>query len=655
MGGDINYCMKLTVILACLLCLLSAASVGAVDSSSTEMVGLRHLSEYLGLLPEDISFRGDYTQPDSFRLQVVADLMTNPLGMIDYADAIKKAHIRTQPEMAAAYLFQDLAREGRPARSRAYQANVSEIQRSYSLYYTDLNLNRLLTQAAIYLDITFPRSTELSLGRLTSSERQFLRREFLELIVVHEEEEFFSVEAMDSLEKVEEEYTERFVKFGMKIDKDPIIDAGIECLRHMTLEVKNLQQALSRPSQSVEDMLNVTTTFFPAGADLEHVLGRQSGWAVGGRGNDYYHGEYEFILDFGGDDVYDLTYDPANPHGVIIIDLSGNDTYRAGSDFAFGSGCFSVGLLLDYGGNDSYDCRSFGLGSGYFGFGLVYDAEGDDRYSGDTFLQGAGCFGLGLLIDEGGRDVYSAALAAQGCAFTEGLGALYDLGGNDIYSAGGKYKDILRYEDHYYSFSQGFSIGFRPLMSGGIGVLVDGAGNDSYLSDIFAQATSYWWSLGVICDEAGNDSYHSFQYAQGAATHMSNGILVDDGGNDVYFSKGVSQGCGHDYSCGLLLDRGGDDTYTAYDLSQAAGSANGAGVLIDNSGDDRYFIKKPSNSQGYGNPRREFGSIGLFLDLGGQDQYAGNGHDNYYWRTKSKWGGGMDIELNPPDSSEGNK
>ncbi|MCK4372041.1 MAG: hypothetical protein KAW61_02790, partial [candidate division Zixibacteria bacterium] len=61
------------------------------------------------------------------------------------------------------------------------------------------------------------------------------------------------------------------------------------------------------------------------------------------------------------------------------------------------------------------------------------------------------------------------------------------------------------------------------------------------------------------------------------------------------------------------------------------------------------------NTQGYGNPRRDFGSIGLFIDLGGDDQYLGNGRNDYYWRTDSKWGGGMDIELNPPDTSEANR
>ena len=157
----------------------------------------------------------------------------------------------------------------------------------------------------------------------------------------------------------------------------------------------------------------------------------------------------------------------------------------------------------------------------------------------------------------------------------------------------------------------------------------------------------------MIYDSSGNDNYQSFQYAQGAATHMTLGLLVDDYGNDVYSGKGLMQGCGHDYSCGMILDRHGDDTYTCFDLSQGAGSANGAGVLIDNEGNDRYFSRNALNTQGYGNPRRDFGSIGLFIDLGGEDQYLGNGKNNFYWRTDSKWGGGMDVELNQPDSVSG--
>lgn len=646
--------MKTTAVFV--LVLFSACNALSQESknSQPEWKGLQILTEYAGLKPDDISFRGDYLDPDKYRLKTISDLMGQPLNMMFYVDQLKAGHVPKQPEIIAALMFQDIARDDQTSRGAPYQAQGAEIQNAYNLYYNDQTLNQFLSKMVVYIDHIFPRSTDKMLASLTNSQKKFLLNEFKELVITREEEEFYSVEKIDSLEKLEEHYSEQFVEFANGIDKDPIVQAGIDCFKRILPEIRTIQRILKSNKEAAERIMQ-TAPYLPKDIDLSSYLGTQSGWAVGGPDNDYYNGDYKFILDFGGDDVYDLSYDENNPHGVIIIDLGGDDSYRSQSDFTLGSGCLSVGILIDLAGNDRYDAGSFSIGSGYFGLGILYDASGDDRYNGDTHVEGAGTFGIGLLVDEEGRDVYDAALFAQGFGFVEGYGLIHDAKGSDSYYAGGKYKDILRYDDHYLSLSQGFGYGIRPFASGGIGGIIDSEGNDSYYSDIFGQGSSYWWSLGFICDQSGNDNYQSFQYAQGSAAHMSLGILIDDKGQDVYFSKGVSQGCGHDYSAGILLDRSGNDTYTAYDLSQAAGSANGVGVLIDNNGNDRYFIFNPKNSQGYGNPRRDFGSIGLFLDLGGTDQYLGNGMNDFFWRTDSKWGAGMDIELSPPKMAEGDK
>ncbi len=629
-----------------------AITISAQDDStkSPEQFGLAHLTEYLHLKPSDIGYRSDYTEPDSFRLKIIADLMAQPLGMIEYSGRLKNSYIKGQPEILAGYLFKDLLGEYQKKQSRAYKPTTDEVQRGYNLYYKDIDLNRLLSKASLYLEVIIPKSARMTFAQLSTKEKAFLTNEFKEVLVMRTEDELLPVEAIDSLEKVEEEFIERFVTFASKIDKDPLIDAGIKMLREMLLEANNLKKISNNNRDKINKM--IAKPELPGRVDLKTYLGKQSGWKIGGPGNDYYSGDYKFIIDFGGDDVYDLKYNPDNPHGTIIIDLGGNDRYRSLTDFTLGSGCLSAGILLDLGGDDYYDAKSFACGTGFFGFGVLYDSEGNDIYNGDTFVQGCGSFGLGLLIDDSGRDIYNSAVNSQGFGFVEGIGVIYDSDGADSYYAGGKYKDILRYEDHYLSLSQGFGYGLRPWMSGGIGAIIDLTGNDNYYSDIFAQGSSYWWSLGVIYDSSGNDNYQSFQYAQGCGTHMTLGALIDDFGNDVYFGKGLMQGVGHDYSCGLILDRHGNDTYVATDLSQGAGSANGAGVLIDNEGDDRYFIKNPKNTQGYGNPRRDFGSIGLFIDLGGNDQYRGNGRNNYYWQTDSKWGGGVDLELDSLTKTE---
>ena len=75
-------------------------------------------------------------------------------------------------------------------------------------------------------------------------------------------------------------------------------------------------------------------------------------------------------------------------------------------------------------------------------------------------------------------------------------------------------------------------------------------------------------------------------------------------------------------------------------------------MLIDLKGDDAYMARVKGNTHGYGNPRREYGSIGLLLDLSGQDFFRGYGGDDSYWVTQSKWGIGADLNSVKPDTTK---
>jgi hypothetical protein len=643
---------KLVLTILALSGIATALPAQPLDTALSRVeFGLNVLTDNFGLRPSDIAFRNDYTEPDSLRLKLVANLMAHPLEMIDYVSGLRQAHVTGQPEILAGVMFADLASEHQGSRGRSFQPSMADVQSRYTLAYADITLNGLLTKVALYLDAVLPGSLNMTLAPLTGDQRSFLINQLEEVVSQSTEDEFLSVEAIDSLSKIEEAWVEEFVGFAGGIRKDHIVAAGIDCLRDIMPDIRAIRGAL-RSGQVNAGQLMATTGYLPETLPNDDYLGLQHGWKIGGPGNDSYRGDYSFILDLGGDDVYTLEYDPAHPHGVIIIDLGGNDTYQAASNFALGSGCLSVGLLLDFEGDDRYRAKSYGLGSGWFGFGLLYDASGDDRYDGDTHVQGAATFGIGLLIDESGRDIYNAAIYSQGFGFVQGGGLVYDMDGSDSYYAGGKYKDINRYTEHYLSMSQGFAFGMRPWMSGGVGGIIDLKGNDSYNADIFGQGSGYWWSLGMIYDSSGLDNYNCFQYGQGSGTHMALGIVVDDHDNDFYIGGGVMQGCGHDYACGILVDRDGDDTYLGRDKVQGDGSANGIGLLMDLAGSDRYFAGNPGFAQGAGDPRRGFGSIGLFVDLGGLDTYHGPGRDNSFWKAARYWGGGMDIELNPPDTTE---
>lgn len=360
--------------------------------------------------------------------------------------------------------------------------------------------------------------------------------------------------------------------------------------------------------------------------------------AIGAEGKNIYNGHFDLIIDIGGDDVYNMSNEILTGNNFqCIMDFSGNDFYNTYDDFGLAGAVFSTSMIFDKEGNDIYKSKNGSLGAAIGGIGLLYDEAGDDIYEGNAFSQGAGCFGIGLLYDKNGNDMYISNTCSQAFGMTQGIGSIIDEKGNDSYLISPRSLDIGRYEDHYVSMCQGYGLGLRPYYAGGIGLLIDFEGNDVYNTDIFGQGGGYWYALGCLIDKKGNDKYNGYQYSQGAGIHLAVGLLQDDEGWDFYQSNGVSQGCGHDYGFGLLYDKKGNDNYSAYSLSQGAGNANGIGMFVDVEGRDGYLNKEPGNCRGYGNPRRAYGSLGIFLDGSGTDFYSQPGYDSTM-SNGSVWG-----------------
>ena len=347
---------------------------------------------------------------------------------------------------------------------------------------------------------------------------------------------------------------------------------------------------------------------------------------VGTTDADHYDLSTTVIIDPGGDDVYRYREPRGDPFKsqAVVIDLGGNDYYDAASeDFSLGGAVTGYSFLIDRAGSDTYRGGRVSLGGGLFGVGGLVDLSGDDRYQSDACTQGAGAFGAGYLYDAEGEDSYQAAVYAQGFAYTLGFGALRDGGGSDVYFAGGKYPDNpTRFPENYLSLSQGFSIGMRPYASGGIGALIDSGGNDTYVTEVYGQGSSYWFSLGILLDEQGHDVYSSLQYSQGTGIHLSTGILVDLLGNDRYTIGHLGQGSDHDLSAAFLIDKEGNDIYSGNSTVQGGALTNSVTFFIDGKGDDCYYARNFNNSHGSATRTRNFGGAGVFLDLEGRDVYT---------------------------------
>ncbi len=462
---------------------------------------------------------------------------------------------------------------------------------------------------------------------------------------LHSERGGTSLEDFDKLQLEAEKRSDRIFNITAKIDRTRIASATAKVFK-AALSAREKVEGITAKSAGTSDVPDSI-----AGGDIIYWCETDFGLvAIGGLGRTTYKKRFALIIDLGGDDSYLEAAGGANPHTKfsVCIDMAGDDLYSSRSHYAFGSGGLGIGILLDEAGNDLYKTGHYSIASGCFGSGILLDKAGDDKYIGESFTQGAGFVGFGLLLDRAGNDLFRARSFAQGFGFVGGVGILADSYGNDSYIAQGSQNDTLRYAGHHLSLAQGFGYGNRPDWSGGIGFLLDRSGNDVYIADIFGQGSSYWLALGGLWDGAGNDSYTGYQYCQGTSTHLSAAMMMDKSGDDSYISKGVSQGAAHDMAVAYFLDLDGDDNYIVHDLSRGAGNANAVGIFIDYSGDDGYVAKSELNVQGFGDWRRDFGSIGIMLDCQGLDSYSRIGGDSSWW-SSGKYGIGIDF---PADIKE---
>lgn len=363
----------------------------------------------------------------------------------------------------------------------------------------------------------------------------------------------------------------------------------------------------------------------------------------GSQDNVYGEGPYLFILDTGGNDKYASgAGNQSAQHPIaLLLDLGGDDAYDSKKSPAFGAGILGYALHQDTGGKDHYKAETLACGMASFGVGILIDRDGDDHYELDRVGQGAGYYGVGILSDHAGKDTYDCYQMAQGYGGVKGCGILIDVAGNDQYTANDTKISYPSPQtaDHNTSLAQGCSFGRRAhpgdghSLAGGVGMLVDGQGDDRYQCGLFGQGVSYWYGLGLLVDLEGHDTYKGIWYCQGSAAHYGVGGLIDMAGNDHYSTQlTMGQGAGHDYSNAWLHDGGGKDTYECPGNCMGFALYNGVGVLWDASGDDVYKTSGASFGA-TGETRPEHNCFGLFYDAGGNNTFPAGS----LAKNKSHW------------------
>ena len=448
---------------------------------------------------------------------------------------------------------------------------------------------------------------------------------------------------------------------------------------------------LARVRQALEEYAAAEKHPVPAAfAGLSLDVGG-GGLRVHGPGDDVIDGSDGIVLDLGGNDRWEGRHGATGPfpRGIsLAIDLSGDDLWDGGPDAgSLACGLLGVGAVLDMAGDDAYRCSESGLGAAWFGTGLLFDAAGDDVYETATrWGQGIAFAGVGALVDLAGDDRYVIGSEGQGYGTTLGCGLLLDVSGDDTYLARDDGNVSEMYLGRSVSMAQGVGQGRRAdlgdghSLAGGFGVLVDGAGNDSYRAECWAHGAGYWWSVGILEDLGGDDEYRDGKYSLGSAAHFAVGVCVDASGDDDYNvgdDEAVNQYQGHarDGSLGVFVDGAGDDRYQLRAHCGGSGDLCSMGLFFDRCGDDEYAITAVRQGEGEGWPdtpplgsatlsgttrswRDDLDACGVFLDTGGKDAYTGEPGpwgDGLTWRStrgpRSKgWGRDVERTLSAPRS-----
>jgi hypothetical protein len=296
---------------------------------------------------------------------------------------------------------------------------------------------------------------------------------------------------------------------------------------------------------------------------------------IGGRSNNVYELDnlsgVSAVIDLGGEDVYhNGSVSPQRPV-LVVADLDGNDRYEGAKPGIQGGAMLGVSMLVDAAGNDIYNARDIAQGSAVGGVGILIDCAGDDRFQGHRRTQGQALGGVGILLDKAGNDDYRAAMWTQGFGGPLGFGVLDDLEGNDHYYCGGMWRTSYYPETPgYEGWGQGVGAGLRGVTSGGIGVILDGIGDDVYEYDYFGQGGGYWQGAGFARDFSGNDrrlggTRKAFdgspraetmfdRFTCGFGCHYAIGFCFDDSGDDTYGGTIMGLGFSWDCSNGFLCD-----------------------------------------------------------------------------------------------------
>jgi hypothetical protein len=359
----------------------------------------------------------------------------------------------------------------------------------------------------------------------------------------------------------------------------------------------------------------------------------------------------------GGNTFYEGTTSLERPV-LVVLDLGGNNVYRATKPGVQGGAVLGVSMLLNLEGNNLYEARDVAQGSCLAGVGILLDHGGNNKFRGLRRVQGHALGGIGVLIARGPHNDFHAAMWAQGFGSPLGFGLIDNLGGEDHYYCGGLYPNSYKPETPgYEGWGQGVGAGIRQSADGGIGVLLDGGGHNVYEFDYLSHGGGYWCGMGFARDFGPDNKYFicrkSFyggerterlfqRFGCGWGCHYALGFCFADGGNNVFEGTIMGSGMGWDCSVGALCCFAGGNHFQATGgLTQGCGAQGSLGILYhygDKAVYDGYGQGYAPSGISYHNPSACGGNFSFLVNYGSHATY-GCGADNRSYIQRGDAGG----------------
>lgn len=620
-------------LIVCLLVIL-AATVASADLLDEALALVDRDRSDLGYHPK--GYWNRYPVEIPYKLPAFDDLFAEPLKVYDYSYSLRAAveHYCSDSafwalDNSALYqLSYHLAWERRVGGFRNYSANLIdsvesdtpllEVMRQIYLYsgeqlqyraFGDVsdwpNLETELAETTADLDPEIEQILATWLINLMEAHRY--RQLAFRDVPLETQLQLYAIDDLDATQGDGQKYYPQFDDCAGRLDWQSLVYASYKAIAATDIAAKKLKALRGR---GVE-------TSFAFDTPLGKVLINSAEADV------VTADDYLLICDFGGDDQYYAGGggSPQLPISVLV-DLAGDDTYgNERSKRKFGCGICGVGVCVDVAGDDIYESERLANGVGIFGTGMLADYEGKDSYRQMVSGQGCGYFGVGLLVEVAGDDDYYLAGDGQGAGGVGGgVGILADYAGSDSYTAE-PFSEVFNRGDYHSEHkinannAQGWGGGRRGdgsdghSWAGGLGALLDINGDDHYYSGNWSLGTGYWFGIGILYDVNGSDIYESCYFTQASGAHYCIGAIFDENGDDkheLFETAGAALSFGWDFSVNLLVDWQGNDTYVAKIISTALSDIRSNAFLFDFGGDDLYQLNSGTAGMGEADFRESY-------------------------------------------------